>query len=61
MASSSPAKVSFSTNVAMLEVSDDDSSSEESFREIVTSEAETFSTSDEEDAERLEMILESCI
>ena len=59
MASSSPMKASFSTSVAMVEVSDDNvdfSSSEESFCEIVTtSEAVSFSTSDEEDAERIEM------
>ena len=44
----------------MVEVTDEDfSSSDESLREIVTtSEAESFSSSDEEDAERVEMILE---
>ena len=56
----SSAKVSFSATVSTVEVTDDDfSSSEESFREIVTtSEAESFSSSDEEDAERVEMIFE---
>lgn len=34
------------------------SSEEESFREITTSEAETFCSSDEDDAERLNLIIE---
>ena len=66
MASTSKCKVSFSeivTEKEMMdsgqhETSDIDSDSESDFYEITSSEPESICSSDEEDAERLEVVLE---
>ena len=66
MASTSKCKVSFSEIVtekemmdsAQHETSDIDSDSESDFYEITSSEPESICSSDEEDAERLEVVLE---
>ena len=66
MATTSRCKVSFSENVSELgmtdpaqhESSDSDSGSESDFCEITSSEPESVCTSDEEDAERLEVVFE---
>ena len=64
MTSTSKCKVSFSETVAQEEDSTQhesyysDSDSESEFYEITSSEAESVCSSDEEDAERLEVVLE---
>lgn len=66
MASTSKCKVSFSetvvekgvTDSAQHETSDSDSDSESDFYEITSSEPESICSSDEEDAERLEVVFE---
>lgn len=66
MASTSKCKVSFSETVtekwvaesALHETSDSGSDSESDFYEITSSKPESICSSDEEDAERLEVVLE---